>query len=323
MLLILSNSKDVTCDYLAPILTRNSVPFFRFDTDISFDHIQFRFESDFPEVLIDGVWRQPSDFKNVWYRRPERPMSTRIDDTPDGRYTLSEWAAAFEGFLAHIPLNLWMNHPATNVAASHKIQQLTTASRLGFLIPDTLITQDSNKLHAFFRKHHGKIIAKPLSTGYVDRHDDTPDSLIFTNEVAGDDLQDLQDLALCPTLFQQAIQKQIDVRITIVDDAIHAVELRGLEHNGTQRCDIRRNNMADVEYRAIELPHDIEGLVRSLMQEYQLRYAAIDMAIDLNGKWVFFEINPNGQWAWLDIAGGANIASSFVRSFSTALSKIR
>jgi len=31
---------------------------------------------------------------------------------------------------------------------------------------------------------------------------------------------------------------------------------------------------------------------------------------------IFFEVNPNGQWAWLDLSGGMNIAASFVKTFS-------
>ena len=39
------------------------------------------------------------------------------------------------------------------------------------------------------------------------------------------------------------------------------------------------------------------------------------MAIGTDGNWYFFEINPNGQWAWLDSDGGTNIAGSFIRAF--------
>jgi hypothetical protein len=70
--------------------------------------------------------------------------------------------------------------------------------------------------------------------------------------------------------------------------------------------------MTDVAYSEIELPSEVALSVKRLMRRYGLRFAAIDMAIDLDGKWVFFEVNPNGQWAWLDLSAGLNIARSFI-----------
>ncbi|MEJ1729693.1 hypothetical protein SMA90_25505, partial [Escherichia coli] len=62
---------------------------------------------------------------------PERLKDARFDSSPEGRYLLNEWAEALEGFFAHIPRPRWMNHPAANAQASHKLEQLTTAQSLG------------------------------------------------------------------------------------------------------------------------------------------------------------------------------------------------
>ncbi len=148
------------------------------------------------------------------------------------------------------------------------------------------------------------------------------DALIYTNQVASSHLIDLSDLPNCPTLFQKKIDKQCDVRITVVDDEIHAYELLAKEPDGNQRCDIRRNNMEDVEYRPISLPTRIDSLVRKLMVRYALRFSAIDMAVSTDGTWYFFEVNPNGQWAWLDLYAGAEIYKSFVNSAVTAINSL-
>ena len=110
--------------------------------------------------------------------------------------------------------------------------------------------------------------------------------------------------------------KSTDVRITVIDQAVHAVELYAQDSEGKQRCDIRRNNMTDVEYKLTELPEEITTMIRNLMAHYRLRFAAIDMVVDFDGKWHFLEVNPNGQWAWMDLAGASNIAHSFVEAFT-------
>ena len=170
-------------------------------------------------------------------------------------------------------------------------------------------------MRGFFSKHREEVIVKPLGRAYIERPKDECDSVIFTNPVRACDLEDLTDLARCPTLFQQAIRKSSDVRITVVDTDIHAIELIATD-DGQQRCDIRRNNMMDVKYRAIVLPENVTAGLRKLVTFYGLRFAAIDMAIAEEGQWYFFEINPNGQWAWLDLCGGASIYKSFIASFS-------
>src|SRR5581483_9580101 len=166
-----------------------------------------------------------------------------------GKFIVGEWAEALEGFFAHIPKEKWMNHPANNVAASHKVDQLTTAQAFGFNVPSTIVTQDGDELRAFYTKHDGRIIVKPMASGYVERADGERDSLVYTNIVQLHHLENLDDLTACPTLFQQCIEKKSDVRITVVAEDIHSVELMAKEPDGSQRCDIRRNNMEDVEYR--------------------------------------------------------------------------
>jgi D-alanine-D-alanine ligase-like ATP-grasp enzyme len=36
------------------------------------------------------------------------------------------------------------------------------------------------------------------------------------------------------------------------------------------------------------------------MAELNLEYGALDFVLTPDGRFVFLEINPNGQWLWLD-----------------------
>jgi hypothetical protein len=317
MLLIVSNSKDATADYLSTALHSRSLSFLRFDTDTGLDQASFKYSDGLPKLGMNGNWYSAIEFRNVWYRRPERLTHPLIVDNAEGRLLLDEWSESLEAFFAHIPRCRWMNHPSLNAAASHKIEQLTTAVAIGFTIPSTLVTQDPVEARNFFEEQRGEIIVKPLSVGYVERSDGDCDSLIYTSRVMEHDLAQLSDLPACPTLLQQFIRKSADVRVTVVDHDVHAVELKATGPDGAQLCDVRRDNMAHVIYKQIKLPNDVERRVRLLTEHYQLRFAAIDMAVDTNGEWIFFEINPNGQWAWLDQVGATDIASSFIRAFSS------
>ena len=237
-------------------------------------------------------------------------------DQAERAHTLSEWAEALEGFFAHIPLRAWMNHPSANAGSSHKIEQLSRAMKFGLDVPPSVVTQDADVAGKFWADCGGRVVVKPLTSGHLEREDPAEDTLIYTNRVAEEDLADLGLVVNCPTLFQMEVSKRMDVRVCVIDDEVAATGIMATDPAGGQRLDIRRNNMTDVRYVPIAVPPDVRDKLLGLVRSYSLRFSAIDMGVDPDGRWWFFEVNPNGQWAWLDIAGGCDIASSFIRSFS-------
>jgi glutathione synthase/RimK-type ligase-like ATP-grasp enzyme len=322
MLFILTNSQDATASFLISLLEESGIPFLRLDTDCLLPKISLSYRPGKPEIKVNGRWYEADEVSHVWYRRPEQLKDARFENSPESKYTLSEWTEFIECFFAHVPKEKWVNHPSRNAAASRKLEQLTTATALGLTVPDTLVTQAPDELRAFYRQYQGQVIVKPIASGYIERTGEQEDSLIYTNRVLDSHLKELEDLSVCPTLFQQFIQKQHDVRITIMDEDIHAVALIAREKTGKQRCDVRRNNMSGVTYQEIQLPENVRVSLQKLMRQYGLRFGAIDMAVATTGEWYFFEINPNGQWAWLDMSAGTNIAASFIKAFSTGKQSI-
>lgn len=293
-----------------------NIDFIRFDTDSDTENVKVAFDLAVPQIIFQDDGFYPEDIKNIWFRRP-RPIKLNIKgDEAELVNAAGEWSEAIEGFLAHIPLNRWMNHPSRNTCASHKMEQITRAKQFGLSIPKTLVTQNPEKLKQFWTECNGQVIVKPLASGYLERKEEDEDSLIYTNQVTEGRMLDLTNLRYCPTFFQEMISKRFDVRICIVDEEIHAIGLYAKEQNGQQRLDIRRNNMSDVCYVPLDIPNDTKINLFRMIRSYELRFAAVDMAVDQNNNWIFFEINPNGQWAWLDLMKVSNIADSFIHSFS-------
>jgi glutathione synthase/RimK-type ligase-like ATP-grasp enzyme len=164
-----------------------------------------------------------------------------------------------------------------------------------------MISQDPVAIRAFWKECRDAVIVKPLSSGYIERTGNAPDTLIYTNALLAADLARNAEIRRCPSLLQERVRKQSDIRVNVVDDTLQAVELRA-EDAGTPRLDIRRNNMADVTYRPIELPRRLVGKILRFVRSYGLRFAALDFLRHSDGDFVFLELNPNGQWAWLDQA---------------------
>jgi glutathione synthase/RimK-type ligase-like ATP-grasp enzyme len=49
-----------------------------------------------------------------------------------------------------------------------------------------------------------------------------------------------------------------------------------------------------------QLPTQIEERCIALVEAYGLSFGAIDLVRRTSGEYVFLELNPNGQWAWVE-----------------------
>lgn len=314
MLLILTNSADTTVDHFIRAAKLNAKSYARLDTDLFVERGKFSFKRWHHMIGIGEASFLPSDVTGVWFRRPGPLM--HADQGTVAAVVEGAWAESLEGFLGEIPPERWINHPAANSQASHKTQQLGRARSYGLLVPESLVTQDVTDLREFWSRCNGRVVVKPLAvatwgTGSATR-------VVYTSELRAADLDDSSLLGACPCFFQQRVEKVLDVRVTMIDDSLFAVGLRAFGSGTSQRLDIRRNNMADVTHGEVSLPSAIEASLRKLVRSYGLRYAAIDLAVDGEGHWWFFEVNPNGQWAWLEESGCMRFTPALARALLSA-----
>jgi glutathione synthase/RimK-type ligase-like ATP-grasp enzyme len=110
-----------------------------------------------------------------------------------------------------------------------------------------------------------------------------------------------------PYLLQAEIAKAADVRVTVVGERVFAVAIRTPVGAPT---DWRRTSLDLLQHEIIELPEDVEALCCALVQTYDLRFAAIDFVLTCDGRFDFLELNPNGQWAWLEDATGVPLCAA-------------
>lgn len=61
-----------------------------------------------------------------------------------------------------------------------------------------------------------------------------------------------------------------------------------------------RKSITPLKHSTIQLPSDISSKCLKLCRMLNLNFAAIDFILDNNDDFVFLEVNPNGQWAWIE-----------------------
>jgi len=58
------------------------------------------------------------------------------------------------------------------------------------------------------------------------------------------------------------------------------------------------------------LPSEVEQKILQFMDMISLRFGCIDMIVTPENEYIFLEINPNGQWYFVQLNTEAKIAKS-------------
>jgi glutathione synthase/RimK-type ligase-like ATP-grasp enzyme len=235
----------------------------------------------------------------VWWRRPGAfvfPQTMR--DQTHRRLAVSEASTAFLGAFQSMEA-LWVNPPACDIVAGHKPYQLALAQGLALEIPQTVMTSDPEEARAFWRECDGDVIYKQFIA--------LPDAWSETRRLQEAETKVADEaIRLAPVIFQRHVAAIADLRVTIIGDEVFAaaVDVRGLDYN----VDVRLN--VDAKHVAHELPDDIAEKLRALMRRLGLVYGAIDMRLTADGRYVFLEINPAGQFLYVEEQTGQPITAA-------------
>lgn len=307
MILLVTNRRDITMDYIVLELQRREINYFRLNTELlPFARCAMSATSRKEwSISLDGRLVDGRRITAAYFRRPGKPVAHSCVESAQESYVEAEWAALLKSLYMRLD-SLWLNSPANIVLSEDKPRQLLLASELGFKVPETRITNDlscalevTSKLEA---------IGKPLRCALVQGENE---KIIFTSRLRTLNESDDAALALAPVIFQEEITKKYDVRVTVVGRRVFAVAIFSQVSDQTE-VDWRKGSRPDLRHELIELPGELEQQCIRLVQMLGLKFGAIDLICDRDGQYWFLEINPNGQWAWLENLTGAPIASAIV-----------
>jgi len=244
----------------------------------------------------------------VWHRRLN--FGARLPATLDKQLrhaSLGEVSAAAHGMLASLKA-FRVDHVRHIRHAENKQLQLQAARELGLDTPRTLTTNDPAAVRVFAKSCEGGMVTKMLSSFAV--YDEGKELVVFTNPVKPEDLADLSGLSLCPVTFQELLPKSLELRVTVVG---HRVLSASLDSKVSARAahDWRRDGLRMVQdWRPYQLPLEVEEKILRLMDYFSLNYGAIDIILTPDGRHVFLELNPSGEFFWLERTPGLPISQT-------------
>jgi glutathione synthase/RimK-type ligase-like ATP-grasp enzyme len=258
------------------------------------------------ELSLNGLVVDPERIRSVWWRRPE---AFRL---PDGlsaweyEFAQRELEQAYRGLWSALDC-YWMSHPDAIDRAQWKLGQLRRAVELGFQVPRTLVTSDPQRALAFHADCGGAVVYKVMTGPFMaaerlSRHDPDapePEALQTPTTLVGDaELAQIDSIRTVPALFQERVPKHVELRVTVVGDELFVAEIDSQSDERTQ-IDFRVDYDA-VAFRPGELPQEVADRCMALVRGYGLSYSAIDLILTPDGRHVFLECNPNGQFAFVE-----------------------
>jgi len=252
------------------------------------------------------------DIKSVWYRRPALPEVRNNVRQDFRKFGINESRAALWSLYTSVNTR-WVNPPllACKLLEDNKLYQMKIAHSVGLKVPKTIISNDFEDILSFSSTCKN-LAVKPLYTT-VFRKEDANLLFLYTNKITVKDiLEKEQEIKLCPIMLQEYIDKRIELRITIVDQEIFACAIHSQNSKQTIH-DWRKYDFSGVKHEKYQLPNNIKSMLLKLMETLGLYYGAVDMIVTPEDEYVFLEVNPSGQWGWIEELTGMQISQAIAK----------
>ncbi|OGK21892.1 hypothetical protein A3C23_00910 [Candidatus Roizmanbacteria bacterium RIFCSPHIGHO2_02_FULL_37_13b] len=310
-ILILTSYPDPHIDRVLEILNKNGKNSIALYANMfgKNQYVEYNPKENEPLTFVLRVKKYTlNDFSGLWFRKPHLWLESedQHDHDPDKMmsimYKRNEIIAMFSrGIMNEAQKKgiFIINSIDLLMLSSNKLDQLNTANKLGFSIPETLISADYDSLLSFISNHDGKAVIKNIVTSQI-RYGKYS-RLFFTIPITKNKFVNYHKLKPIdyPLFLQEEIEKKIELRITIIGKKVFATALDS-QSTKLGKTDWRREIPENIKHSVYILPIEIEKGCLDLLRHYHLQFGTIDMAVTPEGKYVFFELNPNGQYLWIE-----------------------
>ncbi len=298
--LILASDLDPSADAMVTALRDRGTPTCRVNT--AWFPAQLSVSAGLRGGRWSGYLQTPAhrvdleDVHAVWYRSPEAYQMPEELSAPERHHAFLEAKYGLGGVLSSLPA-LWVNHPSRMADAAYKPVQLVRAHECGLALPDTAITNEADTVREFAA--HGRTITKLLGSNTIS--EEGTRKLSWTRVLDDEDLADLRGIEVTTHLVQRWVPKSFETRVIVMGEHLTAAAIHA--GNASSYVDWR-SDYDSLSYEPIEPPEQVTKGVHALMRSFGLMYGALDFVVTPSGEWVFLEINPGGQYGWIESCTG-------------------
>ncbi len=254
--------------------------------------------SDRNELALHGQLSE-EHIRSVWFRRARPAKNFPGARVCDQGFLENQWLAFHRNmnqYAGTLSQALWVNDPIAAQHGENKVHQLHHARRAGFKIPDTLISNDPERILKFLKQQH-KVIYKTFTPHLW--QSDSQMHVAHARLIDPVQAIDPRSLAIAPGIFQSYVNKVADLRVTVIGQHLFAMQLKSSQ--GHAFVDWRSHTKeATFRAQAIELSSALKANIQNLMQRMNLVYGCVDLVVDANQDVYFLEVNQGGQFLFAE-----------------------
>ncbi|URR11152.1 hypothetical protein LT980_14485 [Citrobacter portucalensis] len=248
-----------------------------------------------------------SDISSIWWRQKAKHQipAGSVLGLYDYSFVQREWNTIFDFLATSTDKSFSINDRHKAKLAENKAFQLKVASEFLLNTPRTIITNRFEQAAEYFeRAGVRKCVYKSFSP-YM-----PPNATIaYTTEldIAEMYIRSFQETAdTTPGIFQELIEADYEIRVTVIGDKVFSARIDTPENQGVDwRTSIFKNR-----YSILSLPKYLEEELLRYHNRLGLVFAAYDFIVNSRQDIFFLEVNPSGQWMWLEQQLGMPISAA-------------
>jgi hypothetical protein len=290
--LVLSSTIDYSSDLICAELESRGLNYLRINRDRFIEYeIIYALKDDQMIIKMGNLVYTlcASSIESVYFRAPVFLRTTAKAYTVEEQLKRSQWSSFIRNLIIFDKAK-WINHPVAVYQAENKLYQLKVAEQCGLLVPNTYVGNTLPKDISLENMY----IVKSLDTALF--YDGTNEMFTYSTMISGKELLD-SEIRTAPIILQDYLQLKVDLRVTIIGNQIFPVSIT---KNGKAIIgDWRKSNKDNLDYIPIELPEAIYEKIMNFMQKLGLTFGGVDFAL-VGDDYYFIEINPTGEWGWLN-----------------------
>jgi hypothetical protein len=233
----------------------------------------------------------------IWLRRFNIPqvVPSYVTDPAQIQVVRNDCHWALLGLLLNDFRGTWLSDPQATRRADNKLVQLRVAQACGLRIPRTLVSQDPERIRQFHASMRNGVIVKTIKG--------SPVWPLLTSSVLDEHLAAEQSMRLAPAIYQEYIPGFQHIRALFLGETAYAVLLESAD------LDWRRD--LNVPIRAIRLDDVLTRRLADVLRRLQLRMGVFDLKLDDTGDPVWLELNPQGQFLFVQGLIGQDLITPF------------
>lgn len=310
MILIFTESQDTSALKVYEILISRKIETILID---DLNKIKFSFltldnkNEQVSFIVLDNIINL-KDVKSVWFRRGFFSSFTDYDLSlfppevyPDLKSNIDSESNSLKYYIYDLFKKNTLCISDPRFYQVNKLKSLRVARDCGLFIPRTIIATTKQQVEKYFKKT--TIITKGIQEIFSLNFEKM--TLFNQTEII---LTESLPKTFFPSLFQENLMKTFEIRTFFFHSKLYSMGIFSQDDPMT-KVDFRNYNYQKPNRTLpIILPDDITLKIKKFMDRMNLESGSIDIIYQEPNKYIFLEVNPVGQYEFLEVFCNYNIS---------------